>query len=109
MPSIVDLCRELRKRQTPAEEFLWQHLRNRKLYNKKFLRQHPICVSSAFGKNVYCLPEFYCYQPKLIIEDVREVHPSRKKLLQTWPPCWGLFLLPFGVTAVRLLWYCWCR
>ncbi|MBI5020756.1 MAG: DUF559 domain-containing protein [Ignavibacteriales bacterium] len=38
----TETCRELRKRLTPPEEKLWNVLRNRKFFGKKFLRQHPL-------------------------------------------------------------------
>ena len=79
MPSIIDLCRELRKKQTPAEDLLWEQLRNRKLSNKKFLRQHPICVYSAFGKNLYYIPDFYCNEAKLVVEADGPVHQFKKQ------------------------------
>ena len=78
MPTIIDLCRELRQKQTPAEDILWQHLRNRKLFNKKFLRQHPICVQSIFGRNLYYIPDFYCSEAKLVIEADGPVHLFKK-------------------------------
>jgi len=74
MPSIIDLCRELRKKQTPAEELLWQNLRNRNFNKLKFLRQHPICVQSLFGKNLYYIPDFYCHKAKLVIEADGPIH-----------------------------------
>jgi very-short-patch-repair endonuclease len=79
MPSITDLCRELRRKQTPAEAILWEQLRNRKLFDKKFLRQHPICVLSAFGKNLYYIPDFYCHETKLVIEADGPVHLFKKQ------------------------------
>src|SRR5882724_685260 len=79
MPSIIDLCRELRRKQTPAEELLWQHLRNRNLIGKKFLRQHPICVNSIFGRSVYYIPDFYCHAVKLVIEADGPVHLFKKE------------------------------
>ena len=79
MPSIIDFCRELRRKQTPAEELLWQHLRNRNLIGKKFLRQHPICVNSVFGRSVYYIPDFYCHAAKLVIEADGPVHLFKKE------------------------------
>jgi very-short-patch-repair endonuclease len=79
MPSIIDLCRELRKRQTPAEDLLWEQLRNRKLSGKKFLRQHPICAYSSFGKSLYYIPDFYCHEAKLVIEADSPVHLFKKQ------------------------------
>jgi very-short-patch-repair endonuclease len=79
MPSITNLCRELRKRQTPAEKLLWEQLRNRNFLNKKFLRQHPLCVYSAFGKNLYYIPDFYCHEEKLVIEADGPIHLFKKQ------------------------------
>jgi len=79
MPSITELCRELRKRQTPAEILLWQRLRNRHFYNQKFLRQHPICIKSTFNKNLYYIPDFYCHEARLVIEADGPVHQFKKK------------------------------
>jgi very-short-patch-repair endonuclease len=79
MPSIIDLCRELRKKQTPAEELLWQHLRNRNLFGNKFLRQHPICVESNFGRRAYYIPDFYCHEAKLVVEADGPVHLFKKE------------------------------
>ena len=79
MPSIIDLCRDLRQRQTYAENLLWQQLRNRSFLNKKFLRQHPICVRSAMGKSQYYIPDFYCDELKLVIEADGPVHLYKKE------------------------------
>jgi very-short-patch-repair endonuclease len=76
--SIIELCRELRQCETTAEKILWDHLRNRKLANYKFLRQHPICVESRFGKNLYYIPDFYCHQAKLVIEADGRIHLFKK-------------------------------
>jgi len=79
MPSIIDLCRELRKKQTPAEDLLWQNLRNRNFKKLKFLRQHPICVQSILGKNLYYIPDFYCHKAKLVIEADVPIHLFKKE------------------------------
>ncbi len=39
---IKKTVKNLRDNETEAEKILWQELRNRKLVNLKFLRQHPI-------------------------------------------------------------------
>jgi len=79
MPSITELCRELRKKQTPAEQILWERLRNRNFYGKKFLRQHPICVLSNFKTNSYYIPDFYCDEAKLVIEADGPIHQFKKQ------------------------------
>lgn len=50
---------------TPAEQKLWEALRNRKLEGAKFRRQHPI---GGF------IPDFVCLEYKLIIEVDGEYH-----------------------------------
>ena len=79
MPSIMELCRELRQRETQAEKVLWGHLRNRNLFNHKFLRQYPVCVLSAFGRNLYYIPDFYCHKAKLVIEADGPIHQYKKE------------------------------
>src|SRR6476659_2007376 len=52
-------ARELRLRNTEAEQKLWSLLRNRQLNGKKFRRQHAI---SNY------IVDFYCNECKLVIE-----------------------------------------
>ena len=56
---LLELARELRKKQTVAETFLWQLLRKRQLLGFKFRRQH------QFGDYV---ADFYCHEANLVIE-----------------------------------------
>jgi very-short-patch-repair endonuclease len=78
MPSITELCRELRQQETPAEKTLWKHLRNRSLSNKKFLRQCPISVQSTIKGHIYYIPDFYCHEAKLVIEADGPIHNLKK-------------------------------
>ena len=55
----LDRSKELRKKQTPTETIIWNHLRNRELKDFKFRRQHVI--------EPYIV-EFVCFQLNLIIE-----------------------------------------
>ena len=77
MPTIIEICRELRRLETPAEKMLWHHLRNRKLFKYKFLRQYPVCVE-AYNKNLYYIPDFYCHKAKLVIEADGGIHLLKK-------------------------------
>ena len=79
MPSVTELCRELRRRETKAENILWQELRNRKFRGMKFLRQHPIYIRSASGSTIYYIPDFYCAEAKLVIEADGPVHQFKKE------------------------------
>jgi len=72
------ICRELRKNSTPAENILWQAIRNRKLDGKKFLRQHPIFYEIT-GKESFFVSDFYCHEEKLIIELDGPYHKYRLK------------------------------
>ena len=58
-PEMRQRARELRKSSTPAEQKLWQALRNRNLGDYKFRRQHPIGAYIA---------DFFCAEVGLIVE-----------------------------------------
>ena len=64
-PDIFKLANELRKNMTEAEDKLWQRLRNRKLNNLKFRRQHPVNKFIA---------DFFCAEKELIIEVDGGIH-----------------------------------
>lgn len=74
-PVLFKLARELRQNSTEAEMKLWKALRNRKLLNLKFRRQHPI--------DSYIV-DFYCHEKKIIIEVDGNIHnlPDEKKFDQ---------------------------
>ena len=63
-------ARENRKKQTAAEEILWQHLRNRQLQGFKFRRQHPLNKFIA---------DFYVHEAKLVIELDGEYHTEEEQ------------------------------
>jgi very-short-patch-repair endonuclease len=67
---LVELARELRKKQTSAEGLLWQLLRNRQLLEFKFRRQHQIGDYVA---------DFYCHEAQLVIERDGSVHESNEQ------------------------------
>ena len=56
---------ELRKSLTPAEAYLWKHIKARQFEGRRFTRQHSI------GSYIV---DFYCAKEKLIIELDGEVH-----------------------------------
>jgi len=56
-----DLARGLRKRQTDAEQVLWEKLRDRRLGGLKFRRQQPVAGTTYIA-------DFCCYQVRLLIE-----------------------------------------
>src|SRR3989338_6704303 len=66
----IEDARSLRRRQTKAEEHLWQYLRNRQLCGFKFRRQVP------FGPFV---ADFLCAEAQLIIELDGRTHVGREQ------------------------------
>jgi len=70
-------ARQLRKEQTKSESVLWQLLRDRKLQDKKFLRQYPI-VFNWEGKRRFFVADFYCHETRLVVELDGDVHIRRK-------------------------------
>lgn len=67
---LLELARDLRKKQTSAETLLWELLRNRQLLGFKFRRQH------QFGEYV---TDFYCREAKLVIECDGSVHERNEQ------------------------------
>lgn len=59
------MAKDLRKRQTPAENILWEALRKKKLDGYKIRRQHPI------GRYI---ADFYCPKARLVIEVDGSIH-----------------------------------
>ncbi len=69
---MVRIARELRQCETRAEAVLWTALRNRRLANLKFRRQHPI-AGTAF------VADFLCYEARLVIELDGEIHETQQQ------------------------------
>lgn len=68
---VVTLARQLRKKQTPAEQILWECLRDRRLAGLKFRRQHPI---DKF------IVDFYCHEVRLVVEVDGAVHREKNQI-----------------------------
>ncbi|MCE5301005.1 MAG: HsdR family type I site-specific deoxyribonuclease [Spirochaetia bacterium] len=67
---LVNRARELRKKQTDAEVFLWELIRNNQILGFKFRRQHQI------GDYIV---DFYCDAAKLVLELDGNVHEMEKQ------------------------------
>ena len=83
-PNVFEYANALKKEMTDAEKALWEKLRDRRLNNLKFRRQHPT------GKFIL---DFYCHELKLAIEvdgnihemeDVKEKDQGRTYMLAEW-------------------------
>ncbi len=71
-PTIFENAHQLRLvNYTKAEKFIWEVLRNRKIENCKFRRQHPIDKFIA---------DFYCHEKKLIIEVDGGYHNEKEQI-----------------------------
>ncbi|MCC5636270.1 DUF559 domain-containing protein [Nostoc sp. CHAB 5844] len=68
-----EIAQQLRKQPTKSEAILWEALRNRKLDNHKFRRQHPI---GTF------IVDFFCQEERLIVEVDGAIHESQRYLDQ---------------------------
>ena len=66
---LYQYARELRQEPTVSEKLLWTAIRNRKLNNLKFRRQHTI---DKF------IVDFYCNEKKLVIELDGGVHDIKR-------------------------------
>jgi len=64
---LVERARELRQKQTPAEEIAWELLRDRRFRGLKFRRQHQI------GNYI---TDFYCHECRLVIELDGGIHAT---------------------------------
>lgn len=62
-------ARQLRSEQTPAEQRLWYHLRDRRFLQLKFRRQKPI------GSYIV---DFVCMRPRLVVEIDGSQHAEQK-------------------------------
>ena len=87
---IFENAKSLRKEMTPAEKELWEALRNRKLNNLKFRRQHPLKDYVA---------DFYCHEKCLAVEVDGNIHnEADHKLYDTDRT---FILNDLGITVIR--------
>jgi very-short-patch-repair endonuclease len=63
----------LRETLTPAEQVLWEILRDRRLRGIKFRRQHPLSIYVA---------DFFCHELKLVVELDGEVHDDPRQAVR---------------------------
>ena len=81
IPDIIkEASKKLRNNMTKSEIILWQYIKNWKLW-VKFLRQKPIYVFSENNwLDRFLIPDFYCYEKKLIIEIDGSIHYLKEVL-----------------------------
>jgi very-short-patch-repair endonuclease len=76
---IKTFARELRKNQTPAELFFWNKVRKRQFMGLRFNRQFIIQHSNVLGKKSYFIPDFFCFERKIIVEIDGKIHDQQKE------------------------------
>lgn len=68
------LARKMRRNSTPAEDFFWEKVRDRRLFGLKINRQFIIiCQITPFFKKFY-IADFHCHRHQLIIELDGQIH-----------------------------------
>ncbi len=77
-PDIIDFSRMLRRKETEAEKYLWNYLRDRRLQGEKFYRQFPIEVSWQ-GKDTFFVVDFIHRKTGLVIEIDGSVHIKQRE------------------------------
>jgi very-short-patch-repair endonuclease len=80
--TIKQVARQLRKDETKSEELFWNVVRNRKLNNRKFYRQHPIKYEYLEVER-YFIADFYCPEKKLVVEIDGKIHENQKEYDET--------------------------
>jgi very-short-patch-repair endonuclease len=86
----VELAKELRKNMTPAEEFLWDKLRNRNFQGLKFRRQHPVEIFVV---------DFICIEKYLVVEIDGEIHQTPEQ--REWDENRSAEIEKYGLTILR--------
>ncbi len=71
IPDLLHIARELRQKQTPAEDILWALLRRKNLVGLKFRRQQQLGPFIA---------DFYCHRARLVIELDGGIHETRAQV-----------------------------
>jgi very-short-patch-repair endonuclease len=92
--AFLQRVRQLRQQQTPAEQFLWELLRDRRFLDAKFRRQHTLSPYIA---------DFYCHKARLVIELDGGIHQNqtlRDQDRDQWMQANGLTVVRFGNDAV---------
>jgi very-short-patch-repair endonuclease len=98
-PSIIELCRNLRRNQTPSEARLWKRLKAKQFDGYKFRRQHPIIYESRQGIRRFFIPDFYCSERNLIVELDGKIHEFQKD----YDDNRDFVLAQLGLKTIRIL------
>lgn len=89
-PIIFEMARELRKNMTESEIILWNEIKEGKIFNLHFRRQHPI---NRF------IADFYCHKTRLVIELDGSIHLSNEQKERDQER--DSIMKEFGLTVLR--------
>ncbi|MDO9578528.1 MAG: endonuclease domain-containing protein [Candidatus Cloacimonadales bacterium] len=98
MKVAFETARDLRKRNTVAEDAFWQMVRNRRFYDFKLKRQCPIEFEYEDGKRFF-IADFYCHEKKLVVEidgGIHEFHKEYDKQRDEMMTILGLKIIRFS-------------
>lgn len=87
----MEIARQLRTTATPAEQVLWEMLRDRRFLKLKFRRQHQV------GSYIV---DFYCDEKKLVVELDGPVHSSSER--RPIDHKRDAYLRSIGLTVIRI-------
>ena len=73
------LAREMRKHSTPAEDFFWEQVRDRKLFGLKWNRQFIIECPLEMNNLKYYIADFHCHLLKLVVELDGQIHRKQQE------------------------------
>jgi very-short-patch-repair endonuclease len=69
-PETFKAARILRNNMTLHEKLLWERLKLKQIYGKRFRRQHPID---------FFIADFYCHEARLVVELDGGIHTKQKE------------------------------
>ena len=72
------LARDMRQNPTKAEKVFWDAVRNKKVMNARFIRQHPLYFD-FLGKTTFYIADFYCKEKCLVVEIDGRIHEYTKE------------------------------
>lgn len=77
MGIIKERVRDLRKKQTPAEQYFWNEVRSNKL-GFSFRRQYPLVFYIGDTRKLF-VADFFCKEKNLVIEIDGKIHEKQKE------------------------------
>ncbi len=78
MDNLVKIAaRSLRNNQTGSEKIFWNAVRQRKIMDLRFMRQHPVTFLYD-NRERFFIADFYCAKKRLVVEIDGGIHEKQK-------------------------------